>query len=137
LERLATRLRLNVEFAGEVPHERVPDILARLDVFVMPSTYEGFGVAALEAQATEVPVVASGVYGIPDVVEDGVTGILVPPRDVHAIAGALISLVRDEERRRSMGRAGRRFVAERYSWEENAAQMETLYRDVLTRLGRL
>jgi glycosyltransferase involved in cell wall biosynthesis len=136
LERLAARLRLSVEFTGEVPHERVPDVLARLDVFAMPSTYEGFGVAALEAQAMEVPVVASDVYGIPDVVEDGVTGILVPPRDVQALAGALLSLIR-EEQRRSMGRAGRQFVARRYSWEENAAQMETLYRDLLHRFGRL
>jgi glycosyltransferase involved in cell wall biosynthesis len=94
----------------------------------MPSTYEGFGVAALEAQAMEVPVVASDVYGIPDVVEDGVTGILAPPRDVPALARALLSLIRDEEKRRSMGSAGRQFVAGRYSWEENAAQMETLYR---------
>lgn len=131
LERLAARLRLHVEFAGEAPHERVPDILARLDVFVMPSTYEGFGVAALEAQAMEVPVVASDVYGIPDVVEDGVTGILVPPRDVPALADALLSLLDDAGKRRAMGSAGRRFVAERYSWQQNAARMEALYRDLL------
>jgi L-malate glycosyltransferase len=135
LERLAARLRLadSVDFLGEIPHEQVPQVLARLDIFAMPSTYEGFGVAAIEAAAMEVPVVASNVYGIPDVVDDGVTGLLVPPKDVSALAQTLRSLTTDEERRRQMGRAARAFVAERYSWEENTAQMEALYREMLER----
>jgi glycosyltransferase involved in cell wall biosynthesis len=135
LERLAARLRLDdrVEFLGDLPHEQVPQVLARLDIFAMPSTYEGFGVAAIEAAAMEVPVVASNVYGIPDVVDDGVTGLLVPPKDVSALAQALRSLITDEERRRQMGRAARAFVAERYSWEKNTAEMESLYREMLGR----
>jgi len=108
-------------------------VLARLDIFAMPSTYEGFGVAAIEAAAMEVPVVASNVYGIPDVVDDGVTGLLVPPKDVSALAQALRSLIADEERRRQMGRAARAFVAERYSWEKNTAEMESLYGEMLGR----
>jgi len=133
LERLAARLRIDdrVKFLGEVPHEQVPQVLARLDIFAMPSTYEGFGVAAIEAAAMEVPVVASNVYGIPDVVDDGVTGLLVPPKDVSALAQALRSLTTDVERRRQMGRAARAFVAERYSWEKNTAQMEALYGEML------
>jgi glycosyltransferase involved in cell wall biosynthesis len=133
LERLAARLQLDdrVDFLGDLPHEQVPQVLARLDIFAMPSTYEGFGVAAIEAAAMEVPVVASNVYGIPDVVDDGVTGLLVPPKDVSALAQALRSLIADEERRRQMGRAARAFVAERYSWEKNTAQMESLYGEML------
>jgi glycosyltransferase involved in cell wall biosynthesis len=129
LERLAARLGLGerVRFLGEVPHEQVPEVLQGLDIFAMPSTYEGFGVAALEAEAMELPVVASRVHGIPDVVQDGETGLLVPARDRQALAAALDRLLADRDLRRRLGRAGRAFVAEHYSWEENTAQMEALY----------
>lgn len=133
LERLATQLGIarHVDFRGEVAHERVPSVLAELDVFVMPSRAEGFGVAALEAQATELPVVASNVHGIPDVVEHERTGLLVPPDDAAALAQAIERLAADADLRASMGRAGRAFVEERYRWEENCAQMERLYRHLL------
>jgi len=135
LERLAARLGLGerVRFLGEVPHEQVPEVLQQLDIFAMPSTYEGFGVAALEAEAMELPVVASSVHGIPDVVVDGETGLLVPPRDRQALASALDRLVADGDLRRRLGQAGRAFVAEHYSWEENTAQMEALYEAALGR----
>jgi glycosyltransferase involved in cell wall biosynthesis len=133
LGRLAQRLGIagRVDFRGEVPHEQVPSVLAELDLFVLPSRAEGFGVAALEAQAMELPVVASRVHGIPDVVQDGRTGLLVPPRDVDALAGAIGRLAGDAELRAAMGRAGRVFVEQRYRWQENAAQMERLYRHLL------
>jgi len=137
LERLAERLGLadRVRFLGEVPHEQVPQVLQGLDVFAMPSTYEGFGVAALEAEAMEVPVVASRIHGIPDVVVDSETGLLVPPRDRQALAAALERLVSDDDLRRRLGRAARAFVAEHYSWEENTAQMEALYQAALGEAG--
>lgn len=133
LEGLAARLGVGerVRFLGEVPHEQVPTVLGELDVFAMPSTWEGFGVAALEAEAMEVPVVASNVHGIPDVVLDGETGLLVPPRDPRALASALERLASDADLRRRLGRAARAFVAEHYSWEDNAAQMEALYQSAL------
>jgi len=133
LERLAARLGLGrrVRFLGEVPHEQVPEVLQQLDIFAMPSTYEGFGVAALEAEAMEVPVVASRIHGIPDVVLDGETGLLVPPRDRQALAAALDRLATDADLRHRLGQAGRAFVAEHYSWEENTAQMEALYEAAL------
>jgi glycosyltransferase involved in cell wall biosynthesis len=133
LERLAARLGLGerVRFLGEVPHEQVPEVLQQLDIFAMPSTWEGFGVAALEAEAMELPVVASRVHGIPDVVVDGETGLLVPPRDRQALAAALERLIADGELRRRLGQAGRAFVAEHYSWEDNTAQMEALYQAAL------
>jgi len=133
LERLAGRLGISerVEFRGEVPHAGVPAVLAEMDVFAMPSRAEGFGVAALEAQAMELPVVASRVHGIPDAVLDGEGGLLAPPGDAGALAEALGRLVRDAGLRAEMGRAGRAFVAQRYRWEENAAQMERLYRHLI------
>jgi len=137
LERLAARLGLGerVRFLGEVPHEQVPEVLQQLDIFAMPSTYEGFGVAALEAEAMELPVVASRIHGIPDVVLDGETGLLVPPRDGQALAAALERLASDGDLRRRLGQAGRAFVAEHYSWEENTAQMEALYEAALGERG--
>ena len=133
LEALAERLGLSarVEFRGAVAHEDVPSVLAGLDIFAMPSRAEGFGVAALEAQAMELPVAGSRVHGIPDVVDDGRTGLLVPPGDVEALARAIERFARDAGLRAEMGRAGRAFVTERYRWEDNVAQMERLYAHLL------
>lgn len=133
LERLAGKLGIDdrVAFRGEVAHDNVPNVLSELDIFAMPSRAEGFGVAALEAQAMELPVVASRVHGIPDTVEDGRTGLLVPPDDVDALAAAIERLATDGELRRSLGAAGRAFVAGRYRWQENAAQMERLYEHLI------
>ncbi len=135
LEGLAAQLEIGerVEFIGEVAHEDVPAVLERLDVFVMPSTWEGFGVAALEASAMELPVVASNIHGIPDVVADGETGILVPPRDPRALADAIERVVRDSGLGRTMGLRGRAFVQENYRWQDNAAQMEALYSRLVAR----
>ncbi len=132
LERLAHELGLDgrVEFLGEVAHEAVPGVLQQLDIFVMPSTWEGFGVSALEASAMELPVVASDIHGIPDVVLDGETGILAPPADVPALADAIARLAGDAELRRSMGAAGRAYVEREYRWQENAALMERLYAEM-------
>ncbi|MDZ4277542.1 MAG: glycosyltransferase family 4 protein, partial [Dehalococcoidia bacterium] len=133
LERQAEQLDIvgKVSFRGEVAHDEVPSVLRELDVFVLPSRAEGFGVAALEAQAMELPVVASNVHGIPDVVAHGRSGVLVPPGDARALAEAIGRLGRDAGLRAAMGRAGRIFVAERYRWEENAARMERLYHYLL------
>jgi glycosyltransferase involved in cell wall biosynthesis len=130
LERLAGRLGLGerVEFLGEAPHEEIPRILQGFDIFAMPSLAEGFGVAALEAAAMELPVVGSRVHGIPDVVADGESGLLVPPRDVAALAEAIGRLVDDGGLRTRLGRGGRALVESRYRWQDNAAQMERLYR---------
>jgi glycosyltransferase involved in cell wall biosynthesis len=133
LETLARQLALSdrVRFLGHVPHERVPEVLAGLDIFAMPSTWEGFGVSALEAAATSLPVVASNIHGIPDVVADGTTGILVPASDVPALARAIERFADDQPLRARMGEAGRAFVERHYRWQDNAALMERLYDDVL------
>jgi glycosyltransferase involved in cell wall biosynthesis len=135
LSALATRLGVAsaVDFAGWVPHDALPAFLQSLDVFVLPSTYEGFGVAAVEASAMALPVVASAVDGLPDVVCDGRTGLLVPPRDAGALAEAILRLVNDTRLRAAMGDAGRDYVARHFDWAANAAQMEQVYAAVLQR----
>lgn len=136
LRALAARLGVaaRVDFPGFVPHDEVPRLLAGLDVLVNCSTAasESFGVVVLEASACEVPVVVTPVGGVPEVCRDGETGLHVPPGDAAALAGALVRLARDPGLRRRLGRAGRRFVAERYRWEENVDAMLA----ILTRVGR-
>jgi glycosyltransferase involved in cell wall biosynthesis len=120
-----------VHFHGWLEHEALPAFLRELDIFILPSLYEGFGVSATEASASELPVVASKVYGIPDVVKDGTTGLLVPPKDAAALADAIGRLVEDEPLRRRMGAAGRDFIATHYDWRENMRQLESIYEKTL------
>jgi glycosyltransferase involved in cell wall biosynthesis len=124
-------LTASLDFAGWLDYDDVPAFLQSLDIFVLPSLFEGFGVAAAEASATGLPVIASRVQGLPDVVVDGETGILVPPADPRALAGAIESLIDNAPRRRAMGEAGREFVSERYDWTKNAADMERLYAELV------
>ena len=129
LEALTTELALGdrVRFLGEVVHADVPTVLAGFDIFAMPSTWEGFGVSALEASGMKLPVVASDIHGIPDVVVDRETGLLVPAADPVALATAIEQLVANPALRRRMGEAGRAYVTREYRWEDNARLMEALY----------
>ncbi len=129
LEKLAKDLRIisKVEFAGPVPHREVPTYFNKIDILVNPSLRESFGVSVLETSACERPVIVSNIGGLPEVVQDGVTGFLVPPRDVEALAEKLQLLIKDAGLRQRMGKAGREFVKKNYDWNENAKIMEELY----------
>ena len=133
LELIADRLGIanSVEFRGWVEHDDLPAFLQDLDIFVLPSSYEGFGVSAVEASATALPVVATNVHGIPDVVSDERSGLLVPPKDPRSLATAIGRLVEDGELRRRLGEGGRDYVSARYDWRQNAAQMLRLYERIL------
>jgi glycosyltransferase involved in cell wall biosynthesis len=115
LETLAAALGVHerVVFAGY--RDDVPALLAAADVFVLPSFVEGLPLTVLEAMAAARPVVASRAGGTPEAVVDGETGVLVPPGDVEALAGALDELLADPERARRLGEAGKRRVEERFS----------------------
>jgi glycosyltransferase involved in cell wall biosynthesis len=101
---------------GFVHHDELLQLYARAAVVVCPSLREGFGVACLEAMAHGRPVVATAVGGLRDLVVDGETGLVVPPRDVGALRSALDRLLGDRELRRRLGAAGRRRAEERFSW---------------------
>jgi sugar transferase (PEP-CTERM/EpsH1 system associated) len=123
-----------VTFAGV--RADVPEILAALDVFVLPSLWEGMPNAVLEAMASGLPVVATAVGGTPEVVMDGVTGLLVPPQDPGALARAIERLLCDPGLRRTMGRAGRRRVEQHFDIRETVRQVEDLYETLLRARGR-
>jgi glycosyltransferase involved in cell wall biosynthesis len=108
-------------------------MLAAADVKVLPSVptkqgkREGIPVGLMEAMASGLPVVSSWLSGIPELVEDGVAGILAAPRDVNGLAEALFRLSRDPELRRRMGEAGRAKVLREFNLEKNAEELARLF----------
>ena len=118
----------SVKFLGDISSERLARIYASSDIFVLPSLHaESFGMVLLEAMASEVPVVASETGGVPEVVKDGDEGILVKPGDEEQLAQAILELLRSEERRSQMAKAGRRKVLARYDWRIVGEEMLKLY----------
>jgi L-malate glycosyltransferase len=111
----------------------VPELLAEVTVSVLPSLSEGLSNAVLESMAAGVPVVATAVGGNPEAVEDGVTGLLVPPRDVGSLARAISTLLEDRELAARLGRAGRQRVEERFSDERMVRDTENFYLSLLAR----
>ncbi len=118
-------------FTGKVGLEELVRHYSRAELAVVPSLYEGFGLPAAEAMACGLPVVATTAGALPEVVEDGRNGILVPPRDAHTLAGAIERLLRDDELRRAMGEEGRRRVEQNFSWEQAARKTLDVYQEVL------
>lgn len=109
----------------------VPGLLSAGDILAMPSRWEGFGLAAAEAMAAKLPVVATAVPGLTEVVADGHTGLLVPPDNAGALADAVARLAGDADLRQTMGRAGRERVQELFRIEECVARHERLYAEVV------
>lgn len=122
-------LETSIILAGQ--RNDIPLILRALDIFVMPSRWEGLPIALLEAMACACPVVASAVGGIPSVIQDGINGLLVPPSDQDALYQALHRLLLDREIRLSLGRAGEETVRQHYNAATTAQAYETLYRRTL------
>lgn len=107
----------------------MPAVTAGLDVSVLPSLREAQGLVVLEALATGRPIVASRVGGIPEMVEDGVSGLLVPPGDSDATAAAIIRILRDAPLARRLGQAGRRLVRRRFRADRMVAAVESIYEE--------
>jgi glycosyltransferase involved in cell wall biosynthesis len=119
-----------VRFVGQMSRGQMAALLRSADVVVCTPWYEPFGIVPLEAMACGVPVVGSAVGGLLDSVADGRTGILVPPRDPVAIAGAVRSLLDSPERRAAFGRAGRERALAHYSWDRVAASTVKIYTQI-------
>jgi glycosyltransferase involved in cell wall biosynthesis len=113
----------------------VPELLSETAVFVHPSLSEALPNVVLEAMAAGAPVVATRVGGTPEAVEEGVTGLLVPPRDAPALAQAICKLLQSPDLASRFGQAGRQRVAEQFSLERMARETEHLYLKLLSRAG--
>lgn len=123
-----------VKFVGVVPREQVVACLHDADIMIHTAIEEGFCNAVIEGQAAELPVIASDAGGLPENIEDGVTGFVVPRRDPDALAEKIILLAKDPELRRRMGKAGRARALKLYDISAQVQQFMTLYQE-LAHLG--
>jgi glycosyltransferase involved in cell wall biosynthesis len=118
------------------PRHDVPDLLAASDIAVLSSGFEGTPLSVLEYMDAALPVVATRVGGLPDLIEHGVHGLLVEPGDAHLLAEAVGELLADPERARRMGEAGRARRREDYDFDRTLQRLESLYEDLLARSER-
>ncbi len=131
----ALGLERNVRFTGLVPQEDLPLYYASSDIVAAPSIFEPFGLVLLEALAMGKPVVATNVGGIPEVIKDFETGLLVPPHDSSSIAQAIIRLKEDESLGERLGKRGRELVEGKFSLEKMAEATWSCYKSI-TRLDQ-
>jgi len=136
LEREAERIGVGdrLRFEGFVAHDRLPAVLAYADLLVLPSIYEELGTVLLEAMQAALPIVASRTGGIPDVIEDGVNGLLVSPGDPEALARAIDRLLAERDLARRLSEEAQE-RAKDYDWEVLAERVLRVYQGVIA--GRL
>lgn len=127
-------LEERVHFLGE--QDQVLPLLSMADLFLLPSAQESFGLAALEAMACEVPIVASRVGGLPEVIEDGRNGFLHLPDELDEMAASCVRLLTDEALRRPMATAARETVSAKFCAERIVPQYEAFYEEILSRHAR-
>jgi glycosyltransferase involved in cell wall biosynthesis len=120
-----------VEFLGVIGGQEKANALAQADVLALPSYCEAMPMAILEGMAAGLPVIATTVGAIGQVVRDGVEGFLVPPGDIEALAGKMVQMARDADLRRRMGEAARKRVAAKYSLEAMARPIEQMYMQII------
>ena len=118
----------NVDFLGYVPDERLNALFSSADIFVLPSSFgESFGIVILEAMASGTPVIGTEVGGIEEILEGGKYGVLVPPLNPSALAESMISLMRDEKRRRALRKNGIERVRKAYDWRLVSRKVMDVY----------
>lgn len=118
-------------FLGYVPYDSLPSLYARASVYLLPSLYENIPLRLLEAMSCGAPVVATNVSGVPEVVTHEENGLLIPPRDSPAIAGAVLRILNDPDLARRLGRAARSLMVDRFDWRVVAEGVVQSYRRVL------
>jgi N-acetyl-alpha-D-glucosaminyl L-malate synthase BshA len=134
LKEFANKLNLSdcIHFAGRIDNEKIPEYMSQADIFVLPSLSEGLPVVSLEAMASGLPIVATNVGGLPDIIEDGINGFLVEPKNYEQLAEKIILLLNDDELRLKISRANRE-KAKKYDWSSVVEQLEEVYYSVYSR----
>ena len=118
-------------FVGKVDHKEVPIELAKLDIFVALSREESFGVAVIEAGAAGKPAVVSNIGGLPEVIEDGITGFVVPPEDPQAASLIIEQLVSNTDLRNKIGYAAHEYIKNNFDWRICLNKMKDTYSKVI------
>jgi glycosyltransferase involved in cell wall biosynthesis len=134
LEKLVTELNVSdvVDFYGSVPYTRVPEFLSIGDVFLQPSIDEGMPRSILEALSMELPVIATDVGGIPEIIKEGVTGILIDAQNPEQISKAVTSLLENYSFAKELGKNGRDLVVKSYSFDEGIQRLVDLHIDLVS-----
>jgi glycosyltransferase involved in cell wall biosynthesis len=127
LEMFSEQNQIPVVFEGAKSHDETRQLLGQADIFALASFAEGVPVALMEAMATEVPCVSTSIAGIPELIRDGLDGLLVPASSAEALAAALERLAEDPLLRRSLGLAGRKRVHDLYNLPENVALLASVF----------
>ncbi len=126
-----------IRHRGRLTVDAMPRLYQEIDVYILNSTQESFGVAAAEALSCEVPVIASAVGGVGSLVRSGDTGVLVPPSQPEALRAAIVELATYPALRRSMGLRGRAWIAQHFEWHHNVQQMVEILKTQGARRQRL
>lgn len=132
----ALRIESKVTFSDHVPYRDVANYYHDADVVVNPSLSESFGRSLIEAMAFKVPVVAAKVGGMPEIVENNKTGLLVDPGDSSALAEAILYLLENEDARKSMGHAARKRVVDQFSWDHITENLLRNYKNLYNAAGK-
>jgi len=120
-----------VSFLGYVPDEKLPDLYAASDMFVLPAIYENFPFAILEAQATALPVISTNVGGIPEFLVDNENGFLIDPGDQEQLTQRVLALLQNPKLAKEMGNRGRSLIEEKFAWRLITGQVIDLYHNLL------
>ncbi len=133
LERLAREYGIadNVVFEGAVNQDKIRGLLEQANVFALASFAEGIPVVLMEAMAMEIPCVATWITGIPELIRDSTDGLLVPPSDDEALAGAIARLMDSYDLQKELGAAGRRRIIDRYNLRPNVARLAAVFDEAL------
>jgi glycosyltransferase involved in cell wall biosynthesis len=129
LKELAGQLNIvnNVKFSGYVPHEKLPELINRHDIFVLPSVYDSFGIVFAEAMACGLPCIGANASGVPEVVKHGVTGLLAKPDDVKSFYECMRQLAQDKQQLKQMGENAYSLVKEKFDWNSIVDSYERLF----------
>ena len=131
LEEMSKKLKINRNVIFTGIRDDIPEILSIMDVFVLPSMVEGLPIVLLEAMAMGKPVVASRVGGIPEVINHGLTGILIEPANPSEIASSVVNLLKNPAEAKRIGDAGRRKVGRKFIVDVMARKIEGVYDEIL------
>jgi N-acetyl-alpha-D-glucosaminyl L-malate synthase BshA len=132
LENLVKELNLikNIKFIGTILHERIPEYMQASDVFILPSLSEGFPLVSLEAMASGLPIVATNVRGLPEIINNGENGFLVEPKNPEQIAEMVLLLLTDDELRNKISRNNKE-KAKDYNWVSIVERLDELYQNYM------